>query len=605
MNSLVNLPVIQTEIPRTTLPALIRSALAQYRTDVLCERVDGTWISISSGTVLERVDNLACALRDMGIDAGDRVALISPNRIDWIIADLAVMVAGCVVVPIFPTQALDQVQYILEDSGSKVVFVDSQVTADRLRSLWVPLPQVVRFDGGGDTSLAALEMRGAAIRASDPAKPGIYEEFLGPDDLAVLMYTSGTTGQPKGVMLSHNNLAFVVQSSFAYAFKEVHAGECTLSVLPFSHIYEHMIIYGYLTAGVRYYICSSVEALRDDLRDVRPVVVTCVPRIFERILGAIIGTARAHGGVRAKVVPWALEVGRKYKARKIQSEAVSPLLRIQYFIARSLVLRKLKPLLGLDRLKYFVSGSASLHIDTALTLLGADIPVIEGYGPTECAPTISVNRLEDNRYGTVGKPIPGVDVKIEAEGEIVVRGPGVMKGYYKNAAATAQVLHHGWYSTGDIGALDSDGYLRITDRKNELFKTSGGKFIAPARVESAIKRSPYVNQVLLVGSSRPHPAALVSPNWDALRHELRIKDQIANTELSKRDDVNSFIRQEVIQNTADLASFEQVRFVSILPRDLTVDQGELSPTLKIKRRLVEQRFADLIESAYGKEKLSR
>ncbi len=554
---------------------------------------------MSSTAVLERVESLACALRDMNIHAGDRVALISPNRSDWIIADLAIMVAGCVVVPIFPTQALDQVQYILEHSGSKLILVDSHLTAGRLRSLSMQLAPIVVFDGGGEDSLAALEMRGTHIRASDPSKPAAYEAPIQPDDLAVLIYTSGTTGQPKGVMLSHNNLAFVVQSSFAYAFKEVRAGECALSVLPFSHIYEHMIIYGYLLTGVRYYICHGVEELRDDLRDVRPVVVTCVPRIFERLLEAIVATARAHGGPKAKLVPWALEVGRKYQARKIQGKAASPLLRIAYSIARLLVLKKLKPLLGLDRLKYFVSGSAPLHIDTALTLLAADISIIEGYGPTECAPVVSVNRLEDNRYGTVGKPIPGVDVKIAHDGEIFVRAPGVMKGYYQNDAATAEVLHEGWYSTGDIGALDGDGYLRITDRKKELFKTSGGKFIAPARVESAIRRSPYVNQVLLVGYSRPHPAALVSPNWEALKRELRINNEVSSAELAARDDVRKFITQEVIERTSDLASFEQVRLVCVLPRDLAVDRGELSPTLKIKRRVVEQRFSDLIERAYG------
>ncbi len=602
VKSLLDFQAMRTGFPPTTLPALIRSALAQYRPDLLCERVRGAWTSISSATVLDRVENVACALRQIGLGAGDRVALISPNCIDWIIADFATLIAGCVVVPIFPTQALDQVQYILEDSGSKLILVHSQEAADRIRAIPTSLPPIVTFEGSGDTSLAALEMRGARIRASDPAKPANYEALIQPNDLAVLIYTSGTTGQPKGVMLSHNNLAFVVRSSFAYAFKDVHAGECALSVLPFSHIYEHMIIYGYISTGVRYHICHGVEELRDDLRDVRPVVVTCVPRIFERILQAVIGKAQAHGGLRAKLVPWALEVGRKYKARKIEGKAVSPHLALAYSVAHLFVLKKFKPLLGLDRLKWFVSGSAPLHIDTALTLLGADIVVIEGYGPTECAPTISVNRLEDNRYGTVGKPIPGVEVKIAADGEILVRGPGVMKGYYKNDAATAQVLHDGWYSTGDIGALDSDGYLRITDRKNELFKTSGGKFIAPARVETAIKRSPYVNQVLLVGYSRPHPAALVSPNWDALRRQFRINDHVSIAELSARDDVRSFIAQEVVERTADLASFEQVRLVALLPRELTVDRGELSPTLKIKRRVVEQRFADLVERAYGKEK---
>ncbi|MDQ6826402.1 MAG: AMP-binding protein, partial [Candidatus Eremiobacteraeota bacterium] len=391
----------------------------------------------------------------------------------------------------------------------------------------------------------------------------------------------------------------VVQSSFAYAFKHVHAGEPALSVLPFSHIYEHMIVFGYIVTGVQYHICHSVEELRGDLRDVRPVVVTCVPRIFERMLTGIAAKAKVEGGPSAKLVPWALAIGCSYQARVLAGKRPSPKLAFEYKIARWLVLKKLRPALGLERLKFFVSGSAPLHMDTAQTLLAADIPIIEGYGPTECAPVISVNRLEDNRYGTVGRPIPGVNVKIASDGEIFAKSPGVMKGYYQMEAATAEVLQDGWYSTGDIGSLDRDGYLRIADRKNELFKTSGGKFIAPARIESAIQRSFFVNQVMLVGNSRPHPAALLSPNWDSLRREMGIPGDTPNSELLVREDVRRFMTREVLRNTADLAAFEHVRRIVILPRDFTVEDGELSPTLKIKRRVVEQKYADLIENAYS------
>src|SRR5581483_12281143 len=285
-------------------------------------------------------------------------------------------------------------------------------------------------------------------------------------------------------------------------------GSNVLSILPFSHIYEHMILYGYMLRGMHHYIAHDVEKLLDDLRDVHPVTMTAVPRLFERVIARIVGTAKTEGGLQAKVVPWALNVGRDYMTAKTRGKDPGAALSLQYRVAHSLVLRKIRPRLGLDKLVFFVSGSAPLHVDVAMTLLGCDIPIVEGYGPTECSPVVTVNTFENNRYGTVGKPIPGVEIAIAPDGEVLVRGPGVMLGYYRNESATMQALRDGWYHTGDVGEIDKDGFLRITDRKNELFKTSGGKFIAPSRLESAIKRSVYANQALIVGEGRAHPVAL-------------------------------------------------------------------------------------------------
>lgn len=583
---------------RTTLPALIRSGLAGARPDALVERVAGTWVSSSSDRLLERIENLACGLRDLGINAGERVALIAPNSVDWIVSDFGILMAGLVVVPVFPTQALDQVQFILENSEAKALLVDSQAAADRLKTI-PNLPPVFIFKATGAGSLAALEARGAAVRAAHPGLPEAYETAIDPEDLAVLIYTSGTTGMPKGVMLTHHNIAFTAGSSFDYGFGAVDVGDPVLSVLPFSHIYEHMIVYGFVRTGVKYFICHNPDELLADLRDVRPVAMTSVPRIFERMIAGVTGKALAEGGLKAKLVPWALEVGREYMRVKTAGTRISPVLALQYSVAQALVLKKIRPAMGLDRCRLLVSGSAPLHYDTAMTFLGMGIVIIEGYGPTECSPTITVNRLQDNRFGTVGRPIPGVQIKLAEDGEILVKGPNVMRGYYKDEAATAEVMAGGWYHTGDVGVVDADGYLRITDRKKELFKTSGGKFLAPARVESAIKRSVFVNQVMLVGESRPHPAALVSPNWDLVITELNLDRSTPVSELSKRADVHEFITKEVREKTADLATFEQVRRVAILPHELSVENGELSPTLKVKRRVVEQRFAADIERAYA------
>jgi long-chain acyl-CoA synthetase len=582
--------------PRETLPAVIRRSLSYPRDAALLERVASTWTATSSQRLLERVEDLACAVRARGLQGGDRVAVMAKNCVDWIVADFAILFAGCVVVPIFPTQASDQVAYILRDSEARLVFVDTPEAAQTVRAL-TEVPVAV-FQASGEESLAALEAQGAGLRANNDNRPREWERALKPDDLAVLIYTSGTTGEPKGVMLSHYNLAFNMESSFGFAFDLLPKGSNVLSVLPFSHIYEHTILYGYMTRRMRHHIARDAENLLGDLRDVRPVTMTAVPRLFERVIARIIGRAKTEGALRARLVPWALGVGREYMSARTRGVNPGPALWVQYRIAHALVLRKIRPRLGLDRLVYFVSGSAPLHFDVAMTMLGCDIPIVEGYGPTECSPVVTVNTFSENRYGTVGRTIPGVEIAIAPDGEILVRGLGVMLGYYKNEAATAQALRDGWYHTGDVGEVDTDGFLRITDRKNELFKTSGGKFIAPARIESAIKRSIYVNQALIVGEGRAHPVALVSPNWELVRNELGIANDIAPGVLAERGDVIEFMTDQVREYTADLATFEQVRRIAVLPRDLTIEDGELSPTLKVKRRIVEQRYAAPIGRLY-------
>lgn len=585
---------------RETLPAIVRRSLADLRKSAVAERVAGRWTATSAARLLERVEDLACAIRAAGLDPGDRVALISANRVDWMVADFAILFAGCVAVPIYPTQAVGQVAFILADARAKLLFIDTPAALRRLRDGGVPVPRTITFDGGED-SLESFESGGVAVRKMHPDQPRSFESGIAPDDLAVLIYTSGTTGAPKGVMLTHHNLGFTATSSFTYAFDAVRPGSPVLSVLPFSHIYEHDIMYGYLIARAQHYICHAPEELLADLRDVRPVAVTAVPRIFERMLAGITAKALERGGPTARLVPWALATGRDYMLVKSKGSRVPFTLQARYLVARALVLKKIRGRLGLDRLKFFVSGSAPLHIDTAMTLLACDLAIAEGYGPTECSPVITVNRLSDNRYGTVGRPIPGVSVKIAEDGEILARGPNVMKGYYRDEAATANAISDGWYKTGDVGELDRDGYLRITDRKRELFKTSGGKFIAPSRIESAIKRSVFIGQAMVVGNARPHPAALVSPNWEMLRRELRLPSDQGTDVLAARDDVADFMTAEVRRKTADLAPYEQIRRVIVLPHELTVESGELSPTLKVKRRVVEEQYAGRIDRAYATE----
>ncbi|HKU67595.1 MAG TPA: long-chain fatty acid--CoA ligase [Candidatus Baltobacteraceae bacterium] len=584
--------------PKETLPALIRRSLSQPRDAALVERVDGKWKSTSADELLDRVTCVASAIRDAGLGQGDRVALIAADCVNWIVADFATLFAGCVLVPIFPTQAPDQVTYILQNSEAKLIFTDTLPAAERLRQLPAELPRLVVFESTGDDSLHAFEAHGAQVRSQHSGWPEVFEASIKPDDMAVLIYTSGTTGEPKGVMLSHYNIGFNAQSTFSRALDVLPVGSDVLSVLPFSHIYEHCFLYGYMVMRLHHHISHSVDHLLEDLRDVRPLFMTAVPRIFERMLAGITAKAKVHGGLQAKLVPWALETGRRYMTAKTLGRTRGVRLTLEYRLAHALVLRKIPPALGLDRLRFLSSGSAPLHFDTAMTMLGAGIPILEGYGPTECSPVVTVNTWDENHYGTVGKPIPGVEVKLADDGEILVRGPGVMLGYYKNPTATAEVLTDGWYHTGDIGVIDEHGYLHITDRKKELFKTSGGKFVAPSRVEAAIKRSVYINQVMLVGDGRAHPAALVSPNWDLVRAQLGLPPGAAD-DLALRPDVINFLTAEVRRNTNDLAKFEQVRKIVVLPRELTVEGGELSPTLKVKRRVVEARYAAEIARLYA------
>ncbi|MHB8146385.1 MAG: AMP-dependent synthetase/ligase [Vulcanimicrobiaceae bacterium] len=581
-----------------TLPHLIRRALAEPRDEALLERVNGAWTATSTTTIMERVENLACALRDAGLQRGDRVALIAHNCADWIVCDFATFFAGCVVVPVYPTQALDLTAYILKHSGAKLLFIDSAASLANLKHAGIDLPQVIVMGAEGLGSLAAFEARGASIRSEHPELPAAYEAEVRASDLAVLIYTSGTTGNPKGVMLTHDNLGFDAQASLMFATDEIVAGMDVLSVLPYSHIFEHTMIYIYLLAKTRYSICHDANELMPDMLAVRPQAMTAVPRIFERVLAGVTGQAMKHGGLEAKLVPWALDTGRAYMYAKTQGGTPNAWLATQYALAQALVLKKVRKALGLDRMQYFLSGSAALHIDIAMTFLGLGVPILQGYGLTETSPVITTSRLTLNKYGSVGSVIPGVDVAIAPDGEILVRGRNVMQGYFNDSEATSEAIVDGWLHTGDVGELDPSGFLRITDRKKEVFKTATGKYIAPARVETAIKRSVFVAQAMVVGDGRSNPAALVCPNWDLVRVELEIPKGVTNDELAARDDVQRFITHEVRKNTDDLGSYEQIRRVIVIPREFSVEAGELSPSMKIKRRVVEERYRAEIDRAY-------
>ncbi|MEO7038394.1 MAG: long-chain fatty acid--CoA ligase [Candidatus Elarobacter sp.] len=593
----------------STLPAFIAERLARPRALALAEYRDGRAIELSSQEVARRAAAVAHALRGRGIERGDRVCILSENRLEWLLADFGTLWAGAVVVPVFATTAEDQLAFILTDSAAKLAFVEDAATAARVRAAMSGIgPEIVVLDGTpsadaeGATSFDAFVTEGES-RGLDDATLRSYYRDVGGDELAVLIYTSGTTGQPKGVMLSHRNLVSDVRAAFDPATSGLHEGEVGLSVLPFAHIFEHTDALGYLYNGLTQWVTTPARLLAD-MRAIRPTYVAFVPRIFERLIAGIIGGARTAGGIKAKLVPWALRVGTQYE-RAIREGGAAPSLRARNALAHRLVLDKIRPSLGLDRLAYFVSGSAPLHRDTALTLAAMGLPVLEGSGLTETSPVVTVNRAADNALGTVGTPVAGVEVRIADDGEVLIKGPNVMLGYYHTPDDQQPFTADGWFQTGDIGRFDDGGHLIITDRKRELFKSSGGKWISPSRIETAIKRSIYIGQVMAFGNYRPHPAVLVAPNWDLVRSKLDLSAEMATAGMSVEPRVRALMVREVETHTADLAKYEQVQRVAILPRDLTIEDDELSPTLKVKRRTVEARYAPLIAAAYAEDLRTR
>ncbi|GAC1313658.1 MAG: long-chain fatty acid--CoA ligase [Vulcanimicrobiaceae bacterium] len=580
-----------------TLPDFIAAALGgPSRERAFGERLAADdWSYTSSARMLARARTIAGALQGAGIAPGERVALISHNRVDWLAAAYGTLFAGGVLVPIFATLAHDQIDHIFTDSDARLCFVESPADARRLRAACPAAPRLISFDGDdpvdgdGSGGLAAFE-RGAA--------PFVPPAAAAPNDLAVLIYTSGTTGLPKGVMLGHDNLISNAEGGAELLPERLRSPDApVLSVLPFAHIYEFTLLNIYIASATELSVTQPDYLVRD-LKDVRPVVMALVPRILERVLAGISGKARADGALKARLVPWALDTGRAFAAATQEGRRAPLALRVRYAIARRLVLAKIRPALGLDRLAHFVSGSAPLHRDIALTFAGAGIPIAEGYGLTETSPIVTGVSASAIRYGTVGRAIARTELRIAADGEIFVRGPGVMLGYYR-APEDRSLSADGWFATGDIGTLDRDGYLSITDRKKELIKTTAGKYVAPGRVEAALKRSIYIGQCCVLGDGRPHAIALIAPNWSLVRAEFGIPLETPTAEIAGRADVCDRLRREAAAQTADLARFEAVRRVALFPRDLTIEDGELSPTLKIKRRVVEQRFAALVERAYA------
>ncbi|MGB7925657.1 MAG: long-chain fatty acid--CoA ligase [Pyrinomonadaceae bacterium] len=592
----------------TSIPQLCLDAIRRYaKTDALNHKRGGEWLHIDAEAFMRRVRHVALGLVELGIKAGDRVALLSENRPEWSITDLAILSIGAINVPIYTTQAVEQVRFILEDSGARALFVSGRKVFKHARPGIEGVEQLEKtifFDedaasgnGGTSMTLDALERQGAERDRQEPEDYDARLKRVRAGDLATIIYTSGTTGEPKGVMLTHDNFVSNVRSiSSCLPISET---DTALSVLPLSHIFERTVFYVFCWSGVSVYYAASFDQVGDHLRDVRPTIMTAVPRLFEKVYHRIVKKGMSEGGWKSKVFERALRVGQRYAELKDKGQTVPPLLEIQQGIANWLVFSKWREGVG-GRMRYFVSGGAPLSPALSYAFLAAGIPILQGYGMTETC-IISANRPDDNRVGSVGRVFPGIDVRLAEDGEILVRGPNVMRGYYNHPEATAEVIKDGWFSTGDVGRMDERGHLYITDRKKDLFKLSNGKYVAPQLIESLIKQSALVSQVVVVGAGRKQPAALIVPDADALKNamaESGATTATARTDWSRDPAAIKLVQREITALTAELADYERIRRIALLPEEFTIDSGELTPTLKVKRRVIDEKYGALIDELY-------
>ncbi len=573
----------------------------QHDTFLNAKRGD-TWEAISTDEFASRVRNTALALYKLGIKNRDTIAYVGQSSPEWTIIDMAILNCGAIGVPIYTTQSVNQVEYILKNSGAKAMFIGSEELYTRLKDAIdaAGVEIVIGFYekvGNSPHNLSSLQKEGAAL---DKENPDLYKQIrsvVKPDDLATIIYTSGTTGDPKGVMLTHTSLVSNVTACLQI-FDFYGQEDVTLTYLPPSHIFERMILYVYQYSGVQIWYAESIEKLGDNLKEVRPMVMTTVPRMLEKVFERVNAMVETLPAPRKAIFKWAIKVAKQFDTEGNNGSFYM----IKYKIANALVYKKLRLGFG-GRLRMLVAGGAALNPELGRIFTAAGMPVLQGYGLTETSPVISVNRLGQNRMGSIGEIIPGVEVKIAEDGEILVKGLNVMKGYYKNEEATKEVFYDGWFKTGDIGYIDRDGFLYITDRKKDFIKTSGGKYIAPQLIEQRLARSKYVEQAVVLGDKRKFASALLFPSWEALRAFADGRNINYNTdeELLKHPDVRNIYDgvMEEVNNT--LAQWETIKKYEIIPGILTVDNDQLTPTLKVRRRNIEQRYNDLIEEFYKEE----
>ena len=590
-----------------TLIGVFLEAVSRHRKSTQFTRKLGDrWESISAERALSDVERLALGLRDLGVSPGDRVALLAETRYEWAIADLAILGLGAITVPIYPTLTEPSCRFIVENSGAKLAIVSTPSQLARMRNISdgvAALQTLVPMDpapgGTRERAWEAVTRRGAELLARDPRAFRDAAARIQPGDLATIIYTSGTTGEPKGAMLSHDNIVSNVDSCLQ--IMQLGPDDSCLSFLPLSHVLERMGgLYAMLRAGATIAYAEGLERVAANAVEVRPTVLIGVPRFFEKVYARVMSNAKSERPLKRALFFWSLAGATAAARARLARRPVPLLAQLQAAIADRLVGARVRARFG-GRVRYCISGGAPLSAQLMEFFFAVGIPMIEGYGLTETSPVIALNRLGKEKPGSVGPAIPGTEVKIAENGEILAKGPGVMLGYYHNEIATRASLENGWFHTGDVGHLDAEGCLFITDRIKDLLVTAGGKKIAPQPIEAKLKNTGWIAEAVLIGDRRPYAVCLIVPDFARLEAETAARGIRAQNhqDLVERDDVRALYRPLVDTVNAGLAPFETIKQFALLPRELTVDAGELTPTFKVRRRIVLEHFADVVDRLYA------
>ena len=565
--------------------------------DFVCDKRNGKWEKISTDEYIRITNQLSRALLKYGIKKGDRIALItSNNRVEWCFFDQAALQIGAVTVPIYPSISSEDCVYNLENSGSKICIVSDEKLFDKINTIKSQLPDlkdIFTFDDLKDAT-NWKELLESGKETDNQQEVETIKDSISEDDLVSIIYTSGTTGKPKGVMLTHKNIVSdVLGCEDRVPYKD--SKNKGLSFLPLCHVYERMIIYLFATNGISIYFAESNEKLSENLKEIKPQYMTVVPRMVEKVYDAIYKRGTEAGGLKSKIFLWSIKVAEKYKIGDSKSLA--------HIIADKLVFSKWREGLG-GNIITLVSGSAALSKRLNTMFHAAGIPILEGYGLTETSPVIAVNSFEHTKIGSVGRPIKNIDVKIQEDGEITVKGPTVTQGYYKDEKQTKEAFtEDGYFKTGDIGILDKDNFLFITDRKKEMFKTSGGKYVAPQVIENLAKASQFIEQIMVVGDGEKMPTALVQPDFEFAKSwasKNNINIGVSPTEIANSKELKAEIEKEISKINVHLGKWEQVKKIELTPVIWTEDNGLLTPTLKLKRKAIKEHFIKLYEKLYDR-----
>ena len=589
-----------------TLSRIVLHILREYaaKPDILQYRSAGLYHPISTEEFGRRLRALALGLNGLGCGPGRKLIILSENRPEWILADLANLALGGVTVPVYPTIVPAQIKYIIEDSEASVILCSTPALRGKIEALRAELPGVAHYltmeseAPSGFLTLAEIMRRGEQDGGENSKRFEDLALAVRPEDLASIIYTSGTTGMPKGVMLSHANfMSNILSLCQVVPFRST---DTALSFLPLSHVLERTATFLFLHSGASIAYAESIETVGENLTEVRPTIMISVPRLFEKMYARVMDMVLKASPPRKGLFFWALSVGKRYAAKEIARQPVPRLLRLQRGLAARLVFSKIVARTG-GRVRFMVCGGAPLAADIAEFFYAMGLIILPGYGLTETSPVLTANTLDDYRFGTVGRAIPGVELRIAPDGEILARGPSVMMGYYGKEAETREAMVEGWLHTGDIGRLDPDGFLVITDRKKDLIITAGGKNVAPQPIESILSLNPYVGSVVVVGERKKFISALIVPDFERLEAYAR-ENGIAfrdRAELCRREDIASFMLAEVNRSTPDLAPYERIKKIVLLDRDFDIASGEVTPTLKVRRGIVEEKYKDLIDALYA------